>query len=359
MGKKSDPPPAPDYTQAAEKTAQSSQEAQTRADWTNRPTQITPWGTQSWSAEKAVDPATGQPITQWTGTTTLSPDQQKALDDQMSIQSGRSDIAQGMMGRLRSATEQPFNWNNMTPTAGVPATGDDTRQRVERGLLERMRPENQFQQQALEAQLGNMGLSRGSPAWNREMQRLQDQQQREQFNALEQGGVEQQRQFGMNTQAAEYQNRLRQQQIAEQIQQRNMPLNELNALLTGQQVGMPTMPSFNTSQSAGGANYNLAAQNQYNAGMDAFNAKQQQQQGMMSGISSIAGLGMMAFSDLRMKRNIVKIGTLPDGIGVYEYDIFDRHEIGVLAQEVQQTRPELVHAHDSGYLMVNYEGLLQ
>jgi hypothetical protein len=78
---------------------------------------------------------------------------------------------------------------------------------------------------------------------------------------------------------------------------------------------------------------------------------------MMSGLGSLAGMGMMAFSDRRLKRNIVKRGQLASGIGVYEYDIFDRHEVGVIAQEVMMTRPDLVHVHDSGYLMVNYGGL--
>lgn len=357
MGKKSDPPPAPDYTQAAEKTAQSSQEAQTRADWANRPTQITPWGTQKWDAVAATDPATGQPITQWTGTTELSGPQQKALDDQMALQSGRSDIASGMMNRLGADYEKPYDWSGMQAAGAVPQSGDATRQRVEAGLLERMRPENEFQRAGLETQLQNMGLSRGSEAWNREMQRMQDQQDRQKFLALEQGGQEAQREFGMSLQGSEYANKLRQQQIAEQMQKRGMTLNEMNALLSGQQVQMPGMPSFNTSTSAGGANYNLAAQNQYNAGMDAFNAKQQQQQSMMSGISGIAGMAGMFMSDARLKLNVVKVGEHVIGVGIYDYDIGGRRERGVIAQELQAVRPDLVHVHDSGYLMVDYRGL--
>jgi hypothetical protein len=487
MGKKSDPPPAPDYTQAAEKTAQSSQQAQTRADWSNRPTQNTPWGQSSWNASAGVDPSTGQPITNWEQNITLDPAQQQALDSQMAVQQGRSDIAQGMMGRLSDATQQPFNWNNMSPMGqapqggnwgGVPQAGqqmggnvrdfsggaggvgaqagganegiqrsldpnlygDQGRQRIENAMFDRMRPQHEQQAAGLEGKLANMGLSRGSEAWNREMQNMGDQQSRERFNALDRGLQEQQGQFGMaqgagqfanqaqnqgfgqnlsnaqlglqgqmanaqnalgfaglgqqgdiarsqlnmqgqnqnfqqqmqgqglygqqlnqnfqqGMQGADYQNRLRQQQIAEQVQQRNMPLNELNALLSGQQVGNPQMPNFNPSQSAGGANYNMAAQNQYGGAMDAYNAQQARQQGMMSGLSSLGSMGMMAFSDERLKRNIVKRGELPSGIGVYEYDIFDRHEVGVLAQEVQAIRPDLVHMHDSGYLMVNYGGL--
>jgi hypothetical protein len=68
----------------------------------------------------------------------------------------------------------------------------------------------------------------------------------------------------------------------------------MNALLTGAQVSMPNMPNFNTSTSAGGANYSQAAQNQYSAGMDAYNAKQQANQSLMSGIGSVAGIAAMA-----------------------------------------------------------------
>ena len=77
--------------------------------------------------------------------------------------------------------------------------------------------------------------------------------------------------------------------------QRAMPLNEMNAILTGAQVGMPTMPDFNASAKAGGVNYSGAARDQYSGAMDAYNAKQSQQQGMMSGLGGLASAGMMAF----------------------------------------------------------------
>jgi len=72
-----------------------------------------------------------------------------------------------------------------------------------------------------------------------------------------------------------------------------MPLNEMNALLSGAQVSMPNMPGFNASTSAGGANYSGAAKDQYSAGMDAYNAKQQQGQSLMSGLGSVAGMAAM------------------------------------------------------------------
>ena len=390
MGKKSTPA-APDYTKAAEKSAASNQDAQTRADWANRPTQNTPWGQSSWQSSSAIDPATGKPVTSWAQNITLSPQQQAALDQQMKLQQGQSEIAGGMLGRLQDAYQKPFDWGGMqdygkAPTAGglqagnldptqfqtsgagqgikgsldtgslgqMPTADDAGRQRIEQALMDRMRPENERTQRGLETKLANMGLTRGSEAWNREMQRLGDQQSRQAFDAMNTAGMEQQRQFGMGMQgrqqgwnemlgsgqfqnaaqnqgygqqlgqnaqnygmfqgagaqnfgqqqaagsqnfnqgmqASEYNNKLRQQQIAEQAMQRGMPLNELNALLTGQQVGMPSMPNFSQSQRAGSVDYSGAANNQYNASLDAYNARQAGTQGIFSGLGSIGGAAL-------------------------------------------------------------------
>jgi hypothetical protein len=387
VGKKSAPPPAPDYAAAAEKTGASNQAAQTRADWTNRPNQITPWGTQSWTSQAEVDPSSGQPITSWTQNTTLSPQSQAALDSQMALDTGKSQLAQSFMGRVADDYSKPFDMSGLPDRAGSPQTGlpgmggdissgvgDASRQRVEQGLLDRLRPEQQFQTEALETKLVNQGLTPGSKAYDRAKQAQGDQFSRDQFNALMMGGQEQmnqfnmakgageyanqqnQQQFGQNLQSGNFQNQNRQQAIAEQALRRGMSLNEMNALLTGTQVGMPSMPSFNTSNSAGGVNYSGAADSQYNAAMNAYNAKQQQQQGMMSGLTGLASTAMM-FSDSRLKSNIVRVGDHPLGVGVYEYDIFGRRERGVLAQELLKVAPQRVHVHQSGFFMVDYRGL--
>jgi hypothetical protein len=68
--------------------------------------------------------------------------------------------------------------------------------------------------------------------------------------------------FDQNMSTAEYQNQVRQAQIAEALQQRGMSLNEINALLTGNQVNMPNMPSFQGSNRAETTDYTGAAANQ-------------------------------------------------------------------------------------------------
>lgn len=457
MGKKSKPPPAPDYKAAAEATGKSQQQAQYQADWANRPDQIDAFGNrQTWQASAAIDPATGQRVTKWTQNTVLSPQQRAAMNSQMALQQGLTGTAQGMLGRAQQAVSKDFDWNRLqamgaAPQAGnlqagnldagqyattgagqgimaglntgslggMPQADDMGRQRIENAMFERMRPQHQQAQAGLEAKLANMGLTRGSAAWNREAQRLGDQQSRERFNALEVGGQEQQRQFGMGMQGRQqgwqellgagqfqnqaqqqamqqmlaqnaqnfgqqaqagaqnfgqraqageqnfqqqmqqsnYQNQLRQQQIAEQQMARQMPLNELTSFMSGQQVGNPTFANFNASRPAGSVDYSGAAGNQYNAAMNSYNAKQQGKQSTMGGLTNLAGAGMMAFSDRRLKSNVVRVGEHPVGVGIYEYDIGGRRERGVMAQELLAVAPQHVYTHSSGYLMVDYGSL--
>lgn len=73
-----------------------------------------------------------------------------------------------------------------------------------------------------------------------------------------------------------------------------------------------------------------------------------------TGFGALAGGVLGAFSDERLKSNIVKIGRTPSGLNVYEYDKFGKRERGVMAQEVDKIIPDAVSMHSSGYLMVDY-----
>jgi len=393
-GKGGSAPPPPDYTGAAVAQAGASKEVANMQNYANRPNQVTPWGQTSWNASAMTDPATGQPVTQWTQNQTLNPTAQKALDSQLAMQQGKSDLANSTMGRVQNDFSKSFDYSTMPQTGqnvqggGLGATTNTTneanfsadRQRMENAAFDRMRPEHEYQQQHMAQQLRNKGLTPGSTAYNRANQTLNDAQSRERFNAMEAGGKEQanmqgmlmgqqqqafgqnqasgQQNFGQNMQSSNYQNQLRQQAIAEQMQKRNMSLNEMNAIMTGAQVQSPNMPSFQAGSTAQQApNYLGAAQAQgsYNQNQQAADAKASGD--MWGNVAQVAGTAAMFMSDIRLKSNIKKIGDHPIGVGVYEYDIFGKRDYGVMAQELMQVAPELVHVHPSGYLMVNYGGL--
>jgi len=61
------------------------------------------------------------------------------------------------------------------------------------------------------------------------------------------------------------------------------------------------------------------------------------------------------FSDIRLKKNIVKLSTRPDGLNVYEFDYIwgGPRQVGLMAHEVQDVYPDAVTERD-GYLLVNY-----
>lgn len=490
-GGKGSAPPAPDYTAAAEAQADSSKEVTNMQTYANRPTQNTPFGSVTWDTSATTDPATGQQVTQWTQNYNLTPEAQQALNSQLAVQQGRSDLAESFMGRVEDAYSKPFNWDavpqagslvntpgfdrlgpapelqksvsqgnslerrqginpvqdrvNLNDNAALQGGTGADRMRIEDQLFDRMRPEHQRQQSGLETRLANMGLTMGSEAYNREMQRLGDQQSRERFNALEMGGAEMQRQadiqrqnralqtsedfqgaglfnmannqsfqqdmarlglnnqaelsefarrlqagtfanqanmsqFGMekdrlgfNNQASQqeyqnafeqsrYANQLRQQAIAEQAQERGMSLNEMNALLTGQQVGMTPMPQFNAAAASQATQYLPAAQAQYQAGLDAFNAQNMSSNSFTSGLFGLGGsLGsaaMFSFSDKRLKKIIKRVGEIK-GVPLYLFKYLgsDVEHTGVIAQELQKKFPDMVRRHQNGYLMVNYSAL--
>jgi len=543
MGGKSSPPP-PDYAGAAREQAQASVEQTNMQNYANRPTQNTPFGSQNWQTQAVTDPATGQQVTQWTQNTTLAPQAQRALDSQMALQQGRSDLAQGFMGRVADSYQQPFDWQNLpdrvlpnAPTqlqgniadysqglqtgvdplsnniqtgfstgpinsgAGsfndflsrgvapnrlqmglsnrglqdIPTYDMSARNQIADSLMERMQPTQDRQMQGLSAQLSNQGFQVGSEAYNRAMGDLLSAQSKERFNALDMAGNEaqrmyqtglgarqqgfnerqamggfansaagqafnqslgseqfrnqtagqgfnqnlsalqfgnqaqqqdyaqrmgltglnnqaQQQAFNQNLQAAQFGNqalgqaagldtsrmqamnqaagqafnmggqyadqmaRMRQQGIAEQQLQRAMPLNEMNALLTGQQVGMPQMPQFNTAQRAETPQLLNAANMNYQAQLDQSNASNAAFGNLLGAGAQLGSAGFM-FSDARLKSRVKRIGTHPIGVGVYEYTIAGMPQTGVLAQEVRAVRPDLVKRHANGYLMVNYGGL--
>lgn len=93
------------------------------------------------------------------------------------------------------------------------------------------------------------------------------------------------------------------------------------------------------------------------------NARAQASQVGLNNLLNIAGTAakaVTAFSDVRLKRDIVRVGALPSGLPVYHFRYIDGDELhqGVMAQEALMYAPQAVEVHDSGYLMVKYHLLV-
>lgn len=81
--------------------------------------------------------------------------------------------------------------------------------------------------------------------------------------------------------------------------------------------------------------------------------------GNVAGIASSAASlgGLFGFSDERLKENVQQVGELENGLPVYSYNFKGnpKTEIGLIAQEVEQVKPETVVENEDGLKMVNYE----
>lgn len=68
-----------------------------------------------------------------------------------------------------------------------------------------------------------------------------------------------------------------------------------------------------------------------------------------------------AASDRRLKTNINEVGSLPNGLKLYQYRYVDGSGpyIGVMADEVEQIQPEALGPEINGYKTVNYDVIRQ
>lgn len=176
-------------------------------------------------------------------------------------------------------------------TSGVAGpVNDASRQRVEAALLSRTEPQFQRDEQGLRTQLLNSGVEVGTEAYNRELDRLARSRNDSRMQAVLAGGQEESRQtqlnaglqqqgFNQGMAGAQFDNQSRSQQLSEEAYLRSLPLNELNALRTGNQVSAPQFsgyytnsaapaPIFDAAQATG--NYNIAATNAANSGSGGF-----------------------------------------------------------------------------------------
>lgn len=213
----------------------------------------------------------------------------------------------------------------------------------------------EMQNQAIAQNFGqgvtSTGLQNAAQAQAANQQMAQESANREAQNQI----------FNQQMSSANFQNAARQNDLQMQLGLYNQPLNQVNALMSASQIQNPTFQAYT------GANVNAAPvfQAAQQTGQDAQAAYAQQIAAANAKMAAIGALGGAAgtalsgtsFSDIRLKSKIVRVGTHPLGVGIYEYDIDGRRERGVIAQEVERVLPSAVIEHPDGYKMVDYGAL--
>jgi hypothetical protein len=104
-------------------------------------------------------------------------------------------------------------------------------------------------------------------------------------------------QFNQAQQAAQFGNIAQQQALAQAIQQRQMPLNEINALTSSSQIQNPQFQSY-TGANVAAAPVFAATQAQGTAEQNAYNQKVAQSNALTQGLFSLAGAGAGAYGQI-------------------------------------------------------------
>ena len=351
-------PKTPDYAGAATATAEGNKAAALTAGALNRPTQITPTGSQTWSLKEGADPNNPQPG-DWIATTSYSPEQQKLYEGQTSAQQGLVNTANVGVGGL-AGLGVGQGLGNTTPsfTGDVSKTADQfsaDRQAISDALYANQTKYlgDQFARddERLRSQLLSRGLTEGSAAYDnalRDQQRTQnDAYGTAANNATSQSAQMQKLMQDALLNSASTQQNLYLQGLSGAATEQNQPLNQILALLGGGQVSQPNLQGYGQYGQYQGADLLSAANARYNSGLASAQYNNQVNS------QNMQDLGMMfaAFSDRRLKSNIRPICALPSGQVLYAYDIFGQPSAGVMADE---TPAEAVLTLPSGYQAVDY-----
>lgn len=161
-----------------------------------------------------------------------------------------------------------------------------------------------------------------------------------------------------NAQQAKFnlQNQERAQYLNELYAQRNQPVNEISALLSGAQVGSPNFVPTQGVQVPTVDYAGLVNQNYQNQ-LSTWQQNNANSQNLLGGLLGFGGQ-LAALSDKRAKKDVEKVGQLK-GHGLYEYRYKGKHDdgkrhIGVMAQEVEKMRPDAVSRRPDGLRQVDY-----
>lgn len=328
-------PVAPDPVKTAEAQGQMNLTTGVQQQLLNMVDQVGPNGslTYSQNGSTSFTGADGKTYTvpRFTATTSLTPAQQQLLDLTNKTKANLGQIGVDQSAKIGTLLGSNLKLGNEATEARLMELGSA-----------RLDPKFARDEDALRTRLANQGIQPGSAAWNAEMT-----------------------QFGQGKNDAYNELLLSGRQLADtEVQaERNAPINEITALLSGSQVSNPSFTSTPTT-GVGGVDYTGMVNNNYNAATSQYNTQVGNQNAAMGGMFGLAGTlgtaamkygpGLMAMSDRRLKSNIAPTGQTLRGLPIYEYTIFGRRERGVMADEVERVMPEAVAMHPSGFKMVDY-----
>lgn len=283
MGKSSpSPPAAPDPAATAAAQGRINRETAIAQARLNQIDEFTPYGSSVYEPTGE----TRDDIDQYKRTTTLDPAQQAIFEQQTGITQDLNRLAGDQIGRVSSNLADPFSFEGL-PAA--PEANEAARQQAIDAIYgqhtSRLDPRFARDKTALETRLANQGIPVGSDAFNEVMESFGRTRNDAYTSALNQaiasGGAEQSRLFGLGGSE-------RARAIQEYATQRNAPLNEVAALMSGNTI---TNPQFSATPNTAIRAPDLIGltRDKYAGDVNAYNQQLASNQAGMGGLFGLAG----------------------------------------------------------------------
>lgn len=282
MGKsRPKPQPAPDPVATARAQGAANREAGIASQELSMVDQITPYGNLIYDQTGTSE--AGNP--RYTATQTLSPVQQRILDQQNRAAEQYGATANRQLANVSGALARPIDYSGLGP---APVANEATRTATRDAILARLEPQFDRRRDALRTSLVNQGFEAGTAGYDEAMDEFTRAQNDAFLAADAQAGDEMARMYGLEASQ-------RDRAISELNQQRQIPLNELAAMMTGTQVQAPQFVSTPRGQvnpaDIMGATYASAGINQQNYAQEMANRR-----ASMGGLYGILGAGVGGLS---------------------------------------------------------------
>ena len=274
---------------AASTQAEFNKEAAVDQRTLNMVNQYTPQGSTVYSQELDAEgnEILDNEIPRMKVTQTLSPEQQALYDTSNQLSQKFGDIGNTQLDAVRGAFEQPFDTNQF---GQAPTINEQVRSDSRDRILQRLQPQMDRDREALRTSLVNQGFETGSEGYDEALDSANRARSDLYLAADAQSGNEMSRQYGLEA-------NVRDRAIEEALRNRNQPLSELSAFMSGSQPQAPTFigtpqgqiaaPDFLGAEYASANTQNQAAQNNFNQAYGSYNASN-------AGLYGLLGAGAQA-----------------------------------------------------------------
>lgn len=270
------PPPPPDYTGAAVAQGAANKETAIASNLLNNPNVTNPYGTQIWSGGESGE----RPYL----TQTLSPEQQALYNQQLETKGLLGDLGTSGATALKGIVGTGVDFSG-APSA--PGSADATRQKVIDAMMGRANEDYGKQTDQANSDLVAAGIRPGTKAYSDRMQMIERSRNDARNLAEVAGGNAASQSYTMDAQR-------RKDSIAELLAQRQIPLNEITALMSGSQVNNPfAIPGASQNANIAPPPLFWAAQAQDQANAGIYNAQSAQANSANNGMMQLAASAAM------------------------------------------------------------------